>query len=116
MEITGKLIVKGDTVVVSDKFKKRTFVVEIGLDTKYPQPIELQLSQDKCDLLNKFNVGDTITAHINFNGRAWKNQQGETKYFNTISAWKIDLAKNSEDFNPNPNVGKTEEEIDEMPF
>ena len=116
MEITGKLIVKGDTVVVSDKFKKRTFVVETTED-KYPQQIELQLAQDKCSILDNYKLGDTIKVAFNLQGKAWKNKEGETKYFNTISAWKIDLAKNSEDFNPDPKVNESKEQIDDsMPF
>jgi hypothetical protein len=88
MEVKGKLIVKGETIVVSEKFSKRHFVVETQ-DT-YPQTIELQLSQDKCNLLDGINLGDELEVSINLRGRMWTNPQGEVKYFNTLEAWKID--------------------------
>jgi len=88
MELKGKLIVKGETIAVSEKFSKRHFVVETA-DT-YPQTIELQLSQDKCSLLDDINLGDELEVSINLRGRMWTNPQGEVKYFNTIEAWKID--------------------------
>ena len=87
-EVKGKLIVKGQTIVVSEKFSKRCFVVETS-DT-YPQVIEMQLSQDKCALLDSINVGDEINVSVNLRGRSWTNPQGETKYFNTLEAWRID--------------------------
>jgi hypothetical protein len=87
-EVKGKLIVKGQTIVVSEKFSKRSFVVETN-DT-YPQVIEMQLSQDKCGLLDSINVGDEINVSLNLRGRSWTNPQGEVKYFNTLEAWKID--------------------------
>ena len=87
-EIKGKLIVKGETIVVSEKFSKRHFVVETS-DT-YPQTIELQLKQDKCSLLDGINLGDELAVSINIEGRSWQSPQGEVKYFNTLRAWKID--------------------------
>lgn len=91
-QLTGKLIVKNDTQVVSEKFSKREFVIETQ-DT-YPQSIMFQLTQDKCALLDNAKVGDTLTVSYNLRGRGWTNPQGETKYFNTIEAWRIELSGN----------------------
>jgi hypothetical protein len=88
MEIKGRIQLINDTVVVSDKFKKRTFVVVT--DETYPQEIEMQMTQDKCDLLDAFGVDNNVSVSINLRGRAWTNPQGETKYFNTVEAWKVD--------------------------
>jgi hypothetical protein len=88
MEIKGRIQLINDTVVVSDKFKKRTFVVVT--DDTYPQEIEMQMTQDKCDLLDAFGVDNNVSVSINLRGRAWTNPQGETKYFNTVEAWKVD--------------------------
>lgn len=88
MEITGKVIVKNDTKIVSEKFKSRDFVIET--EDKYPQKISFQLAQDKVSHLDKVNVGDTICVHFNVRGREWKSPQGEVKYFNTLDAWNID--------------------------
>lgn len=89
-QLTGKLIVKNETQVVSEKFSKREFVIETQ-DT-YPQTILFQLTQDKCTLLDNAKVGDTLTVSYNLRGRGWTNPQGETKYFNTIEAWRVELS------------------------
>jgi hypothetical protein len=88
-QIKGKLVVKGDTTKVSDKFTKRTFVLLTEEDSKFPQYIELQLVQDKCSLIDNISIGDIIDAEYSLRGRSWLSPKGETKYFNTIEAWKI---------------------------
>ena len=87
MNIKGKLKVINPTIVVSDKFSKREFVVET--EETYPQPISIQLTQDKCSLLDLFKVGQDVEVSINLRGREWTSPQGEVKYFNTIEAWRI---------------------------
>ena len=88
MDIKGKIEVVMETNVVSEKFKKREFVVKT--DDQYPQLILCQLTQDKCVLLDKFVVGSAVTVHVNLRGRVWESPQGEKKYFNTIEAWRIE--------------------------
>lgn len=89
--IKGKVIVKNDTIKVSEKFSKRTFVIEELVDVgNYPQTIEVELQQDKCSLIDSIQVGQVVEAHYNLRGRSWTNPQGEVKYFNTIVVWKID--------------------------
>ena len=89
MELTGILVVKKDTKQVSDKFKSREFVIETA--DKYPQSICLQLSQNNVTAIDIAKVGDEIKVHYNLRGRAWTNPQGETKYFNTIEAYRIEM-------------------------
>ena len=89
MQVKGTIKVKGQTIQVSDKFSKREFVVTT--EEQYPQHIIIQLSQDKCEILDKVNVGDEVDVSINLKGREWTSPQGEVKYFNTIEAWKIDV-------------------------
>lgn len=97
MTITGTLKVKGQTVQVNDKFAKREFVLTDNSNPDYPQHISLQLTQDKCKLIEGAKEGDTLTAHINLRGREWTSPQGEIKYFNTIEAWKIEKVADGED-------------------
>lgn len=92
--ITGTLKVKKDEQVISDRFKKREFVL-VDDSTQYPQFISFQLTQDKCSLLDAMNEGQKITVHFNLKGREWQSPQGETKYFTTLEAWKIDAAQGS---------------------
>ena len=63
MQFDGTIIVKNDTQVISEKFAKREFVLNDGGD--YSQTPIFQLTQDKCDLLDHYEVGDRIIVHIN---------------------------------------------------
>ena len=84
------------TQQVSDKFKKREFVITTEATTPYPQHISIQCTQDKCDMLDQHSIGDEVAVHINIRGREWNGPQG-IKYFNTIEAWRIvSVSKGSE--------------------
>ena len=89
MQVKGKVIVVNPTTTISEKFSLRKFVVET--EDQYPQPIEMQVTQDKCSLLDNIGLGSIVEVSINLRGREWTNPQGETKYFNTLEAWKIDV-------------------------
>ena len=93
MEVKGNIKVINDTQVISDKFSKREFVVTTN-DT-YPQDILIQLTQDKCSLLDMFKVGQNVEVSINLRGREWTSPKGEVKYFNTIEGWKISGEQNT---------------------
>jgi hypothetical protein len=89
--ITGTLKVKTATQQVSDKFKKREFVI-VENSSPYPQFISFQLTQDKCSLIDNIMEGNDIKVYFNLRGREWQSPQGETKYFNSLEAWKIEMA------------------------
>ena len=89
-QLTGKIKVLGSIEQKSDTFKVRKFVVTIDGDSQYPQDIELQAANEKCDALNTFAVGSDVTVSFNLRGREWKSPQGEMKYFTTLDAWRID--------------------------
>jgi len=91
-EIEGKLIVKSDTVQVSDKFKKREFVLEKSEDSNgetYTETIKFQSVQANCDKLDSVNVGDNIKISFNIKGRKW-DKDGKVSYFNNLDAWKVE--------------------------
>ena len=86
-EITGKIKLIRDTQAVSASFNKKEFVVETS--EQYPQFIQLELHQDKCDIIDAYQVGQEVVCGINIRGKEWQSPLGETKYFNTIICWKI---------------------------
>ncbi len=90
-KLTGTLKVLNPTVQVSEKFSKREFVVTES-SSMYPQDIQFQLTQDKCSMLDGFNINDQIDVSFNLRGREWTSPQGEVKYFNSLDAWRIDRA------------------------
>ena len=95
MQVQGQLKHKFDTQTVSDKFKKREFILTTDGATPYPQHVSFQLSQDKCDLIDQFNEGQDIEVSFNLRGREWNGPQG-VKFFNTLDAWRITAVSNSQ--------------------
>jgi len=88
-ELKGSVKVVNDTAVISDKFKKREFVLTDD-SSQYPQDIALQLTQDNCDKLNGVKVGDRLLVKFNLRGRAWNDPKtGNDRYFNSLDAWFI---------------------------
>lgn len=88
MEISGRIKAIDETKSFgANDFRKREIVVTTN--EEYPQHILIEFTQDKCDLLDKFNIGDAVTVGTNIRGREWINPQGETRYFNSIQGWKI---------------------------
>lgn len=89
MEVQGKIKMIGETQTFgSNGFRKRELV--ITTEEQYPQHILVEFVQDKTDLLNNFQVGQSVKVNINLKGREWINPQGETKYFNSIQGWRIE--------------------------
>jgi len=89
MEIQGVIKMIDETKSFgSNGFRKREVV--ITSEEQYPQHILVEFTQDKCDLMNNYQVGEAVKVAINIRGREWVNPQGETKYFNSIQAWRIE--------------------------
>lgn len=88
--LKGTLKVKKDVQVISEKFKKREFVLE-DTSSQYPQVISFQLANDNCDKIDSINIGDEIVAHFNLRGREWKSpKDGKVMFFNTLDCWRIE--------------------------
>ena len=123
MEVQGKIKLIGETQTFgSNGFRKREIVVTT--DEQYPQHILVEFVQDKTEVLNSFNVGQSVKVNINLRGREWVNPQGETKYFNSIQGWRIEAlegASGSMGAVPPPEAFETtnnlnEEDQDDLPF
>lgn len=91
MEVVGKIKVINPEQQVSASFKKRELVVTT--DEQYPQHILINFTQDKCDLLSAYKIGEDVKVSINLRGREWVNPQGETRYFNDIQGWRITVVQ-----------------------
>ena len=89
MEVLGKIKLIDETKTYGNNgFRKRELVVTT--EEQYPQNILIEFIQDKCDLLNTYQVGQDVKIGINLRGRDWVNPEGETKYFNSIQGWRIE--------------------------
>ena len=90
MEIQGRIKqIFPSQMIGQNGFEKRDLV--ITTIEQYPQTIIIQFTQQRCDLLESLQVGQNVKVYINIRGREWTNPQGETKYFNSIEGWKIEV-------------------------
>lgn len=125
-KISGTVKLLNDTVQVSERFAKREFVIQTG--EMYPQTILFQSTQEKCALLDGVQIGEQVEVSFDLKGREWVNPQGETKYFNSLEAWRIEKVGQTVSSNngtsgfgpvnepPAPSSANTNEEEDDLPF
>ena len=96
-EINGRLAEKYETQQVSDRFQKREFVLEIKSTGtsgyEFVDFIKLQSTQDKCTLLDQFDVDDMVKVSFNLRGRKWE-KEGQVSYFTNLEAWRIEKIQN----------------------
>ncbi|MCB0502033.1 MAG: DUF3127 domain-containing protein [Bacteroidetes bacterium] len=123
-DIEGKLIEKYDTQQVSDRFRKREFVIEIveeAYGKEFINCIKFQLNQDKCSELDAFKINDTIKVTFNIKGRKWE-KNGSVSYFTNLEAWKITGVNQAASNNvPPPPISEVDlipldEDNDDLPF
>ena len=113
MQLTGKVKVINDIQVISEKFQKREFVITDD-SSQYPQDIMFQITQDRCDLIEGFSIDQVVTVNFNLRGREWLSPKGETRYFNTIEAWKITATEGA--VKTPPAVKEPQGDADALPF
>ena len=133
-ELAGKLIVKGETQQVSERFKKREFVIEKEENRGgmvFTDTIKFQLTQDRCDLLDGSSLNDELKVSFNIKGNRWE-KAGQVNYFVNLDAWRIEKAsvanaasQSNESFSApqndvplptsEPDFGSSDEE-DDLPF
>lgn len=132
-EINGRLAEKFETQVISDRFQKREFVLEIkstGSNSfEFVDLIKFQTTQDKCALLDQFNIDDMVKVSFNLRGRKWE-KDGQVSYFTNLEAWRIEKVQ-SEASGSAPEVQKdvpdqdapfptdppeSDTDVDDLPF
>ena len=107
--------------VGSSGFQKRKIWVEIDLDSKYPQTIEVEFQGDKTSLVDNLRDGQVVDLSINLKGREWTSPAGEKKVFNTIVAWKVQVeggqqSQPDNSFNRPPETNVVEDDSSTLPF
>lgn len=133
-ETTGKLIEVYPTTAISDKFKKREFVIEQA-ETKngfdFKDYIKFQVTQDKCSLPDQVKIGEMVKVSFNLRGRIWE-KDGVKNYFTNLEAWKLESlgsgskpdTKDNSGFpditqaplSENKEFTASSEELDDLPF
>ncbi len=105
LEITGKLVVKYEPQEFGEKkFKTREFVLEMTEEisgSAYTNFAKMQLVQAKCDIIDRFNIGDMVKVSFNIRGRSYIDKKdGSTKYISNMDAWRVESASAT----PNNNM------------
>jgi hypothetical protein len=91
-QIQGKLHAAFDAAQITDRFRKREFVLELDGDSRYPQYVMFQLTGDRCEQLDDFSEGQELAVEFSLRGREWTSPKGETRYFNSLEVWSIGAA------------------------
>ena len=123
MELSGIIKRLSDTQTFASGFQKREVV--IVTEEQYPQPIAIDFLKEKGDLLDSYKEGDKVNVSINIGGREWTSPQGDVKYFNSITGWKIEKSegstpaeptKSANDYKATPSQAFEDLEDSELPF
>lgn len=98
LEISGQIEWIGQTVQVSEKFKKRELVLAV-FDTvngkTYTNYAKMQVVQAKCDILDGFKQGEMVK--VNFNVKGNKNEkEGKVSYITNLDVWRIERVQQTQ--------------------
>lgn len=98
--LRGPLVAISDTQQFSSGFKKRAFVVMNvdEKDTKWSQPIGLEMHKDNCDKLDNFKVGQEVEVTADVQGN-----EHNGRHYVSLRAWKLVKL----DANGDPMTGRT---------
>ncbi len=89
IEIKGRIVGINETIVVSESFSKREF--KVVTNETYPNTYKVQVTKDKCALLDKFKINDEVNVSCNLNGKDWTNPSTQIiSNFLTLDCWKIE--------------------------
>jgi hypothetical protein len=123
-EITGKIIDISPVNQVSDKFKKREFVIEkkeSGGSAVFVDYIKFQLVQEKCELINESYMNEDVKIWFNLRGNKWE-RDGKINYFTNLDVWKLEKTSSSgRSQNNSPQVTLEDlppenDELSDLPF
>lgn len=102
-EITGRIVRIGETVQIPSKDRQRTFerreltIAEFRFDPRTGERTEsdnkptLEFGGEMCKELDKYAVGQAVTAAFDLQGTSYTDRQGETKWFTKANGYRIRL-------------------------
>lgn len=122
-DVTGKLIAKFDTVQRTETFRTREFVIETSEDINgrvINNYIKFQSVQDRTNLVDRFNIGDTVKVHFNIRGTRWE-KNGNVNYITNLDAWRIEqvsMQQEAAPSGPSPSASADfqSDVSDDLPF
>lgn len=87
-EAKGKIHVIFDAQQVTERFRKREFVLEIQ-SGQFSEYIKFQLTQERCALLDSLSKGDEAKVRFALKGKPYQ-KGSETIYFTNLEAINIE--------------------------
>jgi len=90
MQIQGKIHATFEAAQITERFRKREFVLELEAASRYPQYVMFQLTGNRCDALDGFEAGQEVAVEFSLRGREWTSPKGEVRFFNSLEVWSID--------------------------
>lgn len=114
LKITGTITHIGETVQISEKFKKRDLVITFK-SGEYDNDAAFQLSQDRTALGDTLAEGQEVEVHFNIRSREYNG-----KYYTNLDAWRVVATQQA----PQPQAQASvptapavaEGSIDDLPF
>jgi hypothetical protein len=110
-QIKGKIYHIGQQEDVTEKFWKRAFIVET--EDQYSPFVKLELTQDRCGLIESFKVGNEVVVTYDIKGSksTYINKNGQLDCFVALQAWKI----TGEQSAPKTQSGEPMTKVSELP-
>lgn len=88
MQVHGIIRSISNPKQVTERLLARTFVVTIDHNKEYPQHIKFELHNDRCDLIESYEIDQEVSVDFNLRGREY-DKEDETQNINTLLVWKI---------------------------
>jgi len=85
---SGTVSVVSDIKVFSDKFSKKTIVVDVPGE-RGNMPMAIDFANNSINLVEDVNEGDVVTVRASVTGRAWEKEPGDTRYFIGLDGLKV---------------------------
>ncbi len=115
MEVKGTIKAIFAEQVISDKFRKREFV--LTTNDKYPQDVLFQLTQGNTDLIDTIRVGEEVEVKFNLRGKEYTNREGKVSYFTSLEVWQVSVQQGTPVAKPTATQIVNEvEDNDTLPF
>lgn len=124
-QITGRVAEVYQILRVSERFRKREFVIEHKDATggqAYVDFIKFQLTQDKCEIIDESWLREEVTVTFNIRGNKWE-KNGMVNYITNLNALSvsrgISSSENGQQAILSPKLEDApapDPELDDLPF
>jgi hypothetical protein len=109
--VSGKVFKIFKSEKFSDKFSKRTIVIETK--EQYNPHVSIDFINNRMELLKNIGAGQTVTVFVDVYSRP--SASNPEKYFNNITGWKIE--QENDDFVSEQNSVPSPEDLNtDLPF